>query len=87
MESAELAVNRVAKRVASGGHDIPEATIRRRYERGRKNFIELYSPIADYWIVYDNTGATRNVIAEKTPNQQITIYQPLIWQQINQKLL
>ena len=87
LESAELAVNRVAKRVASGGHNIPEDIIRRRYERGKRNFIELYSPIADYWIVYDNTGTTQNVIAEKTPNQQITIYQQLIWQQINLKSL
>ncbi len=87
LESAELAINRVARRVASGGHDIPEDIIRRRYERGRNNFVELYSPIADYWIVYDNTGATRNVIAEKTPSQQITVYQPLIWQQITQESL
>ena len=87
LESADLAVSRVARRVASGGHNIPEDIIRRRYERGRKNFVELYSPIADYWIVYDNTGATRNVIAEKTPSQQITVYQPLIWQQITQESL
>jgi predicted ABC-type ATPase len=82
LESAELAVNRVARRVASGGHNIPEDIISRRYERGRNNFVELYSPIADYWIVYDNTGASRNVIAEKTPSRQVTVYQPLIWQQI-----
>ena len=85
LESAELAVSRVAKRVASGGHNIPEDVIRRRYERGRGNFVELYSPIADYWIVYDNTRQTRNEVAEKTPNQQITVYQPSIWQQITQE--
>ncbi len=87
LESAELAINRVARRVASGGHNIPEDIIRRRYERGRTNFIELYSPIADYWIVYDNTGASRNVIAERTPSRQITVYQPLIWQRITQESL
>ena len=47
LRSVELATNRVAKRVVSGGHDIPEATIIRRYHRGRQNFIELYMPIAD----------------------------------------
>ncbi|MGK7897585.1 MAG: zeta toxin family protein, partial [Xenococcus sp. (in: cyanobacteria)] len=46
LETVELAVNRVARRVASGGHNIPEPTIRRRYERGRKNFVELYAPLA-----------------------------------------
>ena len=85
LESAELAVSRVAKRVASGGHNIPEDIIRRRYERGRDNFVSLYSPIADYWIVYDNTRHTRSVVAEKTPSRQITVYQPSILQQITQE--
>ena len=31
LPNADMAVQRVAQRVQSGGHDIPEATIRRRY--------------------------------------------------------
>lgn len=81
LESSELAVARVARRVASGGHDIPTETIIRRYERGRENFIGLYSPIADRWIVYDNS-IQRQKIAEKPLNQPVTIYQPQTWQQI-----
>jgi predicted ABC-type ATPase len=38
LDSPELAVQRVAARVAAGGHDIPEATIRRRYDKGIRNF-------------------------------------------------
>ena len=41
LQSAELAVQRVAVRVRSGGHSIPETTIRRRYEVGRRNFVSL----------------------------------------------
>lgn len=81
LDSSELAVARVAKRVASGGHDIPTDTIIRRYERGRKNFVELYSPLADRWIAYNNSNH-RQKIAEKPLNQSVTIYQPQIWQQI-----
>lgn len=55
LNSVELAISRVALRVASGGHNIPEAVIRRRYDRGRSNFLELYSGLVDYWIAYDNT--------------------------------
>jgi predicted ABC-type ATPase len=33
LENAELAVRRVAERVASGGHPVPEQKIRERYER------------------------------------------------------
>ncbi len=85
LNSIELAVTRVALRVASGGHNIPEDVIRRRYERGRKNFLELYSELADYWIVYDNTKPRRELIAEKVPEQPAaTIYRADIWQQIQQ---
>ena len=81
LDSSELAVARVARRVSSGGHDIPTATIIRRYERGRKNFVELYSPLADRWIAYNNSNQ-REKIAEKPLNQSVTIYQPQTWQQI-----
>ena len=85
LNSVELAVTRVALRVASGGHNIPEDVIRRRYERGRNNFLELYRELADYWIVYDNTKPQRELIAEKVPEQPAaTIYQADIWQQIQQ---
>ncbi|MHC5728674.1 MAG: zeta toxin family protein, partial [Nostoc sp.] len=44
LQSPELAIARVRRRVESGGHNIREDTIRRRYKRGRKNLIELYLP-------------------------------------------
>ena len=81
LESPDLAVLRVAKRVAAGGHNIPEDVIRRRYHRGLDNFFQLYSSLADRWIVYDNSNQ-RQKIAEKPFAQPIVIYQPLVWQQI-----
>ena len=50
--SADFAVARVARRVAAGGHGIPELDIRRRYARGRVLFAELYRPQADAWYHY-----------------------------------
>ncbi len=46
LPSADMAVARVAARVRAGGHSIPEAVIRRRYERSLANFFNLYRPIA-----------------------------------------
>ncbi len=46
LDSSDTAVARVATRVQSGGHHVPEATIRRRYRLSVKNFFELYRPIA-----------------------------------------
>lgn len=57
LPTPELAVLRVRERVRAGGHDAPEDTIRRRYSRGIRNFLELYRPLAETWLVYDNSGA------------------------------
>ena len=81
LKSPELAISRVAKRVASGGHDIPKDTIVRRYQRGLNNLFELYLPLADRWIVYDNSNQ-RAKVAEKPIVQPIVIYQPDTWQNI-----
>ncbi len=55
LPSAETAVARVADRVRQGGHNVPEATIRRRFEAGLRNFFRLYSPLVDAWHLYDGT--------------------------------
>ena len=55
-------VERVAKRVSEGGHDIPENVARRRFERSWTNFRDLYREIADDWQVYDNSGCTRRTM-------------------------
>src|SRR5262245_55089260 len=55
LPSADLAVARVADRVRLGGHNVPEATIRRRYESGLRNFFSLYQPIATSWRIFDNS--------------------------------
>ncbi|MBD2565815.1 zeta toxin family protein [Nostoc sp. UIC 10607] len=82
LQSPELAIARVSRRVESGGHSIPEDTIYRRYERGRKNLIELYLPLCERWIVYDNSNAILQIIAERPLNQEPIIYQPQLWSQI-----
>jgi len=42
LNSVDLAIERVGKRVATGGHDIPEDTIRRRYHFGIQNLSKIY---------------------------------------------
>lgn len=56
LNSADVAVARVAQRVRQGGHAVPEATIRRRFIAGRQNFERLYAPLVDAWVLYDNSG-------------------------------
>jgi len=51
-----LPIARVAERVRQGGHDIPQAVIRRRYDAGLANFHGDYAPVVDFWALYDNSG-------------------------------
>jgi predicted ABC-type ATPase len=60
--SPEVSVRRVARRVEAGGHNVPEADIRRRYLRSVYNFLSLYSPIADGWIVFENPDSSAHRI-------------------------
>ena len=58
LPGADFAVSRVRQRVAEGGHNLPEAVIRRRFESGRRNFRTIYQPLVDAWAVYDNSGVS-----------------------------
>jgi len=63
LASAELAVSRVKYRVESGGHNIPEETIRRRYIRSRRNFWYNYKEEVDGWYFFDNSTKFPKFIA------------------------
>lgn len=56
LANADEAVARVAQRVKQGGHDIPEAVIRRRFHAGLENLMQYYGPAVDAWVLYDNSG-------------------------------
>jgi predicted ABC-type ATPase len=55
LRSPELAISRVAERVRLGGHDVPTAVVRRRYQAGLQNFFRLYLSLADSWQLLDNS--------------------------------
>lgn len=73
LNSPELAVERVKARVEAGGHDIPEETIRRRYNVGIYYFFNSYAPICERWILADNSQAPFRVIAEGAKKDIINI--------------
>ena len=53
LSSVELAISRVAQRVKQGGHHIPEAVIRRRYQAGLDNF-PIYAGQVNDWSLFNN---------------------------------
>jgi predicted ABC-type ATPase len=55
LTTPELHIERVRSRAAHGGHDIPEADIRRRFDDSRINLIGLLPVLAELRL-YDNSG-------------------------------
>lgn len=66
LSSPEMAIERVAKRVREGGHNIPTETIVRRYWLGLQNFFNLFTPIVDSWMFFDNVDNTVLLANEET---------------------
>jgi predicted ABC-type ATPase len=67
LDSPDLAVTRVATRVRAGGHDVPEAVIRRRWQAGLRSFFEIYLELVDGWVLIDNSQGETVVVATGLP--------------------
>ena len=55
LEGVELHLARVRARVAAGGHAIPDARVRERYDRSRENLIRLLPVLAELRL-FDNSA-------------------------------
>lgn len=65
LPNVDMAIARVASRVAKGGHNIPEVVIRRRFGLGLKNLFGLYRPLLDSWMIFDNADMPPRTIASE----------------------
>lgn len=54
LDAVDQAIDRVAERVRQGGHNIPEAVIRRRFAAGLSNFQKCYCDLVDDWMLFNN---------------------------------
>lgn len=63
--SPELAIARIKDRVAEGGHNVPAEDVRRRFTRSMYNFFNLYEPLVDSWMLFDNSKAKPVLIAKR----------------------
>lgn len=66
LASVEQHLRRVAARVADGGHDIPEAKIRERWEKSRLNLVRLLPHLAEL-MVWDNSAETNFATTAPAP--------------------
>jgi predicted ABC-type ATPase len=85
LPTADLAALRVRMRVRGGGHDVPEAVVRRRFGAGLRNFIQVYSDIADSWQVYDNSSVRGpRLIAARMLGGETSVEDQTAWDRIHE---
>lgn len=73
LQNVELAKERVKTRVIEGGHNIEVDVIERRYIKGIVNLFEIYLPIVDEVLIFDNSNQRAHLIAEKLSESELTI--------------
>ncbi|MDE6083014.1 MAG: zeta toxin family protein, partial [Muribaculaceae bacterium] len=78
LPSPEMAIERVAKRVSEGGHNIPTETIIRRYWLGLQNFFHIFAHVVDSWMFFKNIDKT-TLLAD-----QDSIYSSTLFSKIKQ---
>jgi predicted ABC-type ATPase len=84
--SADLAVQRVRERVRSGGHDVPEDTIRLRYTRSLRNFWAAYRYEADSWFVYDNSASVPVLLGAGRNGDEPLVAEPEAWREFREEV-
>jgi predicted ABC-type ATPase len=82
LNNVELAKKRVQRRVSEGGHNIPVDVIERRYQRGIDNFFNHFAFAVDKWYLFENSEINPIFVAEKQPDSDLIIYEPIIFNQI-----
>lgn len=68
-----MAKERVKIRVYEGGHNIEPLVIERRYIRGIKNLFDIYLPIVDGALIFDNSAGKHELIADKQIDNLLNI--------------
>jgi predicted ABC-type ATPase len=76
LQSIELANERVRTRVLEGGHNIAIEIVKRRYKKGIKNLFDIYLPIVDGALIFDNSEGKHELLADKQIDGFLNIVNP-----------
>ena len=73
LQNVDLAKARVKSRVSEGGHNIAPDVIERRYTNGIKNLFDIYLPIVDGALLFDNSEGKHELVANQQVDGLLTI--------------
>jgi len=79
LRNPELALARVAERVAAGGHNVPDVTVRRRWQAGLQSLFEIYVPLVDAWSLADNSGPDLIEVA-RGEHAEVEVVEHELWE-------
>lgn len=82
--SSQLAIARIKDRVSEGGHDVPSEEVKRRFGKSNVNFFNVYRPLIDTWLLFDNSERKPKLIAKKD-NLHIDVRKGTLFQKILNK--
>ena len=85
LQNPELAKERVKIRVLEGGHNIEENVIERRYYRGLVNLFQLFLPLVNDAMIFDNSADRPVLIAEKIENGSLVILDKTLYSKLLEK--
>jgi predicted ABC-type ATPase len=63
LPTLEHSKRRVARRVLSGGHNVPEADLTRRFAVSLHNLFAIYRPVLDYWRLHSSSVGRPRLVA------------------------
>jgi predicted ABC-type ATPase len=74
LDDPQLSIARVMDRVDTGGHDVPDALIQRRFPRSYQN-LRSAIPICDFVLLVDNSTETRHrIFGSITPSGGVHLW-------------
>jgi len=85
LQNSDLAKERVKTRVLEGGHHVEDVVIERRYKRGIINLFQLFLPLSDEVMLFDNSEGIPNLIAEKFQNESFNIINKDLFLKLNEQ--
>ena len=87
LASADVAVARVRRRVELGGHDVPEAVIRRRYRRSLANVATDLTSGVTSWRLYDGGAAgSPRLVASGGEAHEAVVADSIAWDHVRRSL-
>jgi predicted ABC-type ATPase len=79
LENPNLALTRVAHRVAKGGHSVADDVVRRRWKQGLSAFFSTYMDEVDSWTFIDNSRDHAVTVARSGSGSDVMIADRELW--------